>query len=200
MLRRDLNALATRAALLGAARTAFSASGYHAVRLEEIAAAADATTGAIYHHFRGKEGLLAAVAEGVEQEVMEAINSGTPSTADPWEILNYAIAATLDLCSRPDVARIIFVEAPNVLGADAWREVELRYALGGLRALFGQMARTGTLLPADPELATRVTMAAIREGVQLVTGDRDRVEAVGRALVRMVGGLRYDAATRPEAS
>ena len=190
-MRRDLSAQATRRALLGAARAAFSANGYNAVRLEGIAAAAEATTGAIYHHFKGKEGLLAAVAEAVEQEVMEAINEGAPSAASHWETLDYAIAATLDLCSRPGVARIIFVEAPNVLGADAWREVELRYALGGLRALFGRLARAGTLLPADPELATRVTMAAIREGVQLVAEDRGRIEDVRDALVRMTGGLRH---------
>lgn len=107
-----------------------------------------ATTGAIYHHFGGKSGLLLAVAESVEQEVLDAIRRSAPATALSWDLIRHAVSATLDLCSRPEVARIIFVEAPSVLGAAAWREVELRYALGGLEALFGRLAAAGELLPA----------------------------------------------------
>lgn len=53
----------TREALLEAATDVFAAKGYEAASLEEIAAAAGFTRGAIYGNFTGKEDLYIAVSE-----------------------------------------------------------------------------------------------------------------------------------------
>jgi AcrR family transcriptional regulator len=53
----------TRARLIGAAAALFAAKGYHAVSAEAVAEAADRTTGALYSHFGGKDGLLLALVE-----------------------------------------------------------------------------------------------------------------------------------------
>jgi AcrR family transcriptional regulator len=54
---------ATRTQLLGAAADLFARKGFHATSAEAVAAAADRTTGALYDHFGGKEGLLVALLE-----------------------------------------------------------------------------------------------------------------------------------------
>ena len=54
---------ATRAQLLAAAADLFANKGFHATSAEAVAAAADRTTGALYDHFGGKEGLLVALLE-----------------------------------------------------------------------------------------------------------------------------------------
>ena len=39
----------------------------------------------------------------------------------------------LDVCVEPEVQRIALLDAPSVLGWDAWREVEARHGLGLIR-------------------------------------------------------------------
>lgn len=192
LLRREVNARATRAEIIRAGREAFAARGYASVPLDEIARAAHATTGAVYHHFGGKSGLLLAVAESVEQELLDAIRAEAPPNATCWESIYYAVGATLDLCSRPSIARIIFVDAPNVLGLVAWREVEMRYGLGGLHALFRQAAKAGELGPTDPALVARLVMAALIEAVQAIVEDGSgaSLEAARDAMNRLIDGFR----------
>ncbi|MCU1354998.1 MAG: putative transcriptional regulator, TetR family [Acidimicrobiales bacterium] len=62
----------TRAQLLGAAADLFARKGFHATSAEAVAAAADRTTGALYDHFGGKEGLLVGLLElWIEQTVVD---------------------------------------------------------------------------------------------------------------------------------
>ena len=53
----------TRAQLLAAAADLFARKGFHATSTEAIADAAHRTTGALYDHFGGKQGLLVALLE-----------------------------------------------------------------------------------------------------------------------------------------
>src|SRR3954447_25587069 len=53
----------TRARLINAAADLFARKGFHAVSAEAVADAADRTTGALYSHFGGKDGLLLALVE-----------------------------------------------------------------------------------------------------------------------------------------
>lgn len=63
----------TRQALLDAALTAFSEHGYQAARLQDIAAAAGTTRGAIYHHFDNKADLYRQLIEDASQQGDEVI-------------------------------------------------------------------------------------------------------------------------------
>ena len=53
----------TRGLLIDAAADLFAHKGFHATTAEAIASAAGRTTGALYDHFGGKEGLLVALLE-----------------------------------------------------------------------------------------------------------------------------------------
>jgi len=59
---------ATRRAVLAAARSSFGRKGYTQTSIDEIAAAARVTKGAVYHHFAGKKALFRAVYSEVEAE------------------------------------------------------------------------------------------------------------------------------------
>lgn len=62
----------TRALLLTAAAELFAQKGFHATSAEAVATAADRTTGALYNHFGGKEGLLVGLLEQwIEQTIVE---------------------------------------------------------------------------------------------------------------------------------
>jgi AcrR family transcriptional regulator len=73
----------TRAALLEAAGRVFARRGYHAAKLEEIAAEADLTTGAIYSNFTGKENLFLALADAQVDKRRAEIGAILDQPADP---------------------------------------------------------------------------------------------------------------------
>lgn len=73
----------TRSRLIEAAARVFARRGYHAAKLEEVAAEAGLSTGAVYSNFTGKEDLFLAitdkeVADRVEEirAVAEAVEAG----------------------------------------------------------------------------------------------------------------------------
>lgn len=124
--------------------------------------------------------------------MVAAIGARVPRDTTPWDAIGAAAAATLDLCSRPEVAAIIFREAPNTLGAAAWREVEMRYGLGGLQALFARVADAGELEPADPALVTRLFMAALIEAVEVRIERKESGTGTGEqiAVDRLISAFR----------
>ena len=156
---------ATRAALIAVARRHFARKGYGATDLADIATDARLTTGAIYHHFRNKLALFQAVAEGLESEILAAATAAPPGDTwkDPWERMHAAFEKLIDLCARPDVQRIIFVEAPQVIGPAAWREIEMRYAFGVLQASLDALRAANRIKPYSTEYIACTLLALLRE-------------------------------------
>ena len=74
---------ATRAKLVRVGRDLFARRGYAGVSTEEIVRRAGVTRGALYHHFRDKRDLFAAVVEQVEQDVMERVAAAALRRAIP---------------------------------------------------------------------------------------------------------------------
>lgn len=74
----------TREALLDAAATVFERDGFHGAKLEDVAAAAGVTTGAVYSNFSGKEDLFLALADAQIERRLEMIRAvaGASEPAD----------------------------------------------------------------------------------------------------------------------
>ncbi|MFD6892130.1 TetR/AcrR family transcriptional regulator [Streptomyces sp. NPDC059957] len=73
----------SRARLIDAAADLFARKGFHGVSAEAVAEAAGRTTGALYSHFGGKEGLLLALLEvwkeRTSEELAAEIAAGDPT-------------------------------------------------------------------------------------------------------------------------
>jgi AcrR family transcriptional regulator len=155
------NVAATREHLLAAARKHFARHGYSRAEIARIAADARVTTGAVYHHFSGKKGLFQATAERIEAEIVG--HASVVGETDPWLRLRLGFEKLVDFCATADVQRIIFVEAPQVVGPEAWREIEIRYAYGALKKALPAMIDAGTLKPYPVDLIARTLLALLRE-------------------------------------
>src|ERR671931_2280167 len=125
---------ATRGRLGRGGRELFSRHGYNDVSTEEVVRRAGVTRGALYHQFKDKRDLFAAVVEQIEQEVMHKVAETALAEGDPWEQQRAAISAYLDVCLEPAVQRIVLTDAPSVLGLAAWREIEAKYGLALVEA------------------------------------------------------------------
>src|SRR5258707_14209519 len=117
----DLRSEATRQALVRAARSLFGARGYADVGTEEIVRTAGVTRGALYHQFRDKAGLFAAVAEEVEAEITGRIAAGAAGgTAQPMGVLLAGAGPFLWAPPGPEGGRIIPPDAPAGRAWERW--------------------------------------------------------------------------------
>jgi AcrR family transcriptional regulator len=143
----DLRSEATRQALVRAARGLFGARGYAEVGTEEIVRAAGVTRGALYHQFRDKAGLFAAVAEEVEAEVAGRIAAGAAAeSTEAIDVLRAGARLFLEVCAEPEVERIILLDAPAVLGWEAWRDLYARYGFGLVRVALQSAMDSGAIV------------------------------------------------------
>ena len=188
--RREANIAATRAALLSVARSHFAEVGYARTEVGRIAAEAGVTTGAIYHHFGSKKGLFQAVAEQIEAEILAA--AAAAEGADPWQRLRAGFDRLIDVCAAQDIQRIIFVEAPLVIGPEAWREIELRYAYGATRMVLEGLMAAGALRPYPVDLVARSLLALLGEAAAEVArarGDKQVRAQVADMVAAMLDAL-----------
>lgn len=98
----------TRDELLAAGIKVFAERGYHRARLEDIAAAAGTTRGALYWHFADKEDFLVALLE----RIIEHSNKGTidqiPMCGDAAELLAASLVGHAEMTLRvPWLPRLI---------------------------------------------------------------------------------------------
>jgi AcrR family transcriptional regulator len=186
---------ATRAKLLRVGRDLFARRGYSDVSTEEIVRRAGVTRGALYHHFRDKRDLFAAVVEQVEQDVMQKVAETALAEEDVWEQQRAAIGTYLDVCLEPAVQQIVLTDAPSVLGLAAWREIEAKYGLALIEAGLQNVIEAGYIEPQPIEPLAHLLLGALTEGGLLIGRSDDRQAArreVGDGLDRILRGLLTD--------
>lgn len=167
---------ATRAALLDSARELFTRKGFTSTSLDEVAAGARLTKGALYHHFTNKQHLFEEVLERVNDQVVDAVLEAGSEAADPWARLDRGLEAFLDACLDPGYQKIGLQQAPAVLGWQRCRELEARMR-DLLNALLVQLSDEGeTRLDASP-LLTRMLFRMLSEAA-LAIGEAEDQKAV----------------------
>jgi AcrR family transcriptional regulator len=105
--------------LIAAAHRAFAEHGFAEVSLDALAAEAGVTRGALHHHFGNKAGLFEAVVRRIDAEIGDEMQAVWEVNPDAWEGFRACFHAYLDAVLRPDRSRILFQDAPAVLGLKA---------------------------------------------------------------------------------
>lgn len=103
--------------------------GYGPTTLADVTRAAGLTTGALYHHWSGKDALLATVVHDLYGELARRIAARTKAGSPPVERLLLAGHEFLALCADPRVARLILLDSPAALGYARWTEIDERWWL-----------------------------------------------------------------------
>jgi AcrR family transcriptional regulator len=183
----------TRGALMTAARELFTKRGYAGVATEEIVQRAGVTRGALYHHFKDKRALFRAVVDQLEQETVERIAGSALEQADPWQMQMTALQAYLDVCLDPAVQTIVLVDAPSVLGAAEWREIEATYGLALVRMGLEGVMEAGLIERQPLEPLAHLVLGALGEAGLMIARADDQPKArreVGESVARLLEGLR----------
>jgi AcrR family transcriptional regulator len=189
---RSEHAEATRRAVLTAARSLFGRNGYAQTSVDEIAAAARVTKGAVYHHFTGKEALFRAVFTDAEAEAEARADRAADPGAAPIDQIVARVSAYLDAALDAELRRIVLVDGPAVLGIEAEASVDEQAAHVSLRSFIAASAACGQLADLDPGLlAYLIRGLAWLGGMQIVhASDPDATRAaLGQAIDVMLRGL-----------
>lgn len=119
----------SRAALLEAAARGISRRGYANLVLDEVAANAGYTRGALYHQFAGKEDLTLAVVDWVQQTWWAHMADVIGEAKDPLQALlavarNHAVFCRRDIARVMTALRVEFPDTSSAIGAavDAARQ------------------------------------------------------------------------------
>lgn len=147
----------SRRKLLAVGRDLFGEYGYSGTSTPVIADAAGVSRGALYHHFKDKAALFAAVIKA-EYDRLEAVIEGMTSvTSDPLEALieggDAYVAAASDRITR----RILFVDGPTVIDGESLLSVDNETTTRSLRDGIDAAQAAGRL-PADIPAAALTSM------------------------------------------
>ncbi|EGG36622.1 TetR/AcrR family transcriptional regulator [Paenibacillus sp. HGF5] len=149
--------------LLKVARAQFTEKGYAHAALEEIADEANVTRGALYHHFKNKQGLFLAVLELVQTEIGERVEAEADRYVDPWDQLLFGCRAFIATVVEPQNKRIMLVDGPSVAGWESWREMDEQNSMSHLREQLASMQHQGMMKAAPVDALTHALSGALNE-------------------------------------
>ena len=162
----------TRQEILATARASFAEHGFAAASTTAIAAAAGVTRGALYHHFADKTELFRAVFVQVEHELNDTVVAAALAQTESLKAFVAGCAAWLDFAVRADYQRIAVTDAPSVLGAAEWHEIDAGIGLASMEAGLAALARDGVLQrPPSRAFAVLLFGALTDAGLALARGD-----------------------------
>lgn len=191
--RRAEYAEATRRALLDAGRELFAERGYATTSTEEIVRRARVTRGALYHHFSGKVDLFRSVVEELEETLAQEILENAFSSPDPWEVITRGAEGFLDSCMRPEVQRILLLDAPAVLGWESYREIDANYSLGMTRQALASAMEAGAIESYPLDALAHMLVGALHNAAHFIVESPDPKKAreeSGQTLRRLLDGMR----------
>lgn len=181
----------TRARLIRAARAAFAGKGYAAASMDDLTAAAGLTRGALYHNFGDKKGLLRAVIDQLDAEMVTKARTMRDRAETPWLGFLEEGVAYIELALEPEIQRIMLLDGPAVLGDPSqWpgQNACLRTTTETLQALID----AGTVQAVDAEAAARlINGAALNAALWVAASDNPRavLPRAVEAFRRLAAGL-----------
>ncbi len=189
-------ALRTRAALREHARDVFTEVGYADASLDEIVRRAGVTKGALYHHYADKEGLYATVATEMAQELAAALVSALAVAGEAedtsWARLTAVCEAYLDACLDSEVQRVLVIEAPAILGWQAWCDLDKANSRSVFTDCLTELMRDGRIAEQDPEQLALVIGGALNTAARVIlespTPSVTR-SVMGESVRRLLSGL-----------
>lgn len=146
---RAQKAAATRQAIVSAALDEFSARGFAAARLDDVAERAGVAKGTIYVHFADKEALFQEIVRTMVVPLVMNLKALPPDNVPTRAVIEHLVATFVREIygtRRREIVRLIMTEGPRfpALAEFYYREVVER-GVAGMRALMTRAVARGEL-------------------------------------------------------
>jgi AcrR family transcriptional regulator len=185
--------LTNRDRLIAQARRLFSEKGFAEVSVDEVAAAAGLTKGAVYYQFKDKTDLFRAACEAVVADVGRYVDQATMGvTQHAVDEIVTGGDKWLDAYESPEARRMLLIDGPSVLGIEAWTALQEPIGVALIAHALGHLVEEGRLDPAVvPALSNMIFGAFVQGALRIaVSADPAATSAeVRRAARTLTEGL-----------
>ncbi|MCP3459989.1 TetR/AcrR family transcriptional regulator [Bradyrhizobium sp. CCGUVB23] len=184
---------ATTEAILTVARRLFGTQGFVATTMDDIADGARVAKGAVYHHFKTKEAVFAAVFDEVSRDLVAEINRAVRAEKD---VLAAMVAGTqhyFAATAKGPTGQIILRDGPAVLGWERWREIDAQHFGGEMPRALAAAMDAGLIARQPIEPLARLLLGAVTEAAVACAGRADIAKAgveYARAFKSLIEALR----------
>lgn len=180
--------MATRTVLIETARQLFVAHGYAGTSTPELVMAAAVTRGALYHHFVDKKALFYAVVETECAAVAGFVESIGFNSARPIETLIQGGEAYLSAMALRGRTRLLLIEAPAVLGREAWHAIDSRHGGRTLREGLTAAMMAGAIRSLPVDATAELLGAAYDRAALAIDGGAD-AETWHKVIEALIHGI-----------
>jgi AcrR family transcriptional regulator len=178
--KKTLQSERTKQSLLRAADRLFARRGYESARLDDVAAAARVTKGALYHQFRDKRDLFETVLADRAVELVKSAKRESRKRSDELgagrhgpERYRAALEIVVDALCEPGNRTLLLIEGPAVLGRERWEDVVGSRLFSLVGSMFRDFFRYGTLKPDLIDPLTHMLYGAFLEMAQAIAHAED---------------------------
>lgn len=159
--------------------------------MDDLTAEAGLTRGALYHHFGDKAGLLRAVIDQIDAEMLARLHAVRHRAGSPWLRFVAENVAYIEMELEPETRRIVLLDGPAVLGDPSrWdnQSACLRTTTHTLQTLIDE----GTVGPVDAKAAARLRYGAALSAALWIAAADDPQAVFANAVAafqRLAAGL-----------
>ena len=182
-----------RQKLIVAARGLFAERGFAAVSVDEIAAKASLTKGAVYYQFKDKRDLFRAACAAVIDEIVARVSTGTMEhvTHSINEIVTGS-GILFDAYEGREARQLLLIDGPAVLGMSEWIATQSRLRIELGEHALHHIADAGLIEREMVPALAHLLSGAFRQGVLQIAASEDPAAtsaAVRAAYRRLALGL-----------
>ena len=171
----------TRGKLIQAARKAFAIKGYAAASMDDLTRDAGLTRGALYHNFGDKKGLLQAVIDQIDAEMLARMRETSSQAATPWLAFLTEGIAYIEMALEPEIQRIMLLDGPAVLG-DPSQWPNQTACLRTTTQAIEQLIADGVVKDVDAEAAARLINGAALNAALWVAAAKEPAVVLPKAV------------------
>jgi AcrR family transcriptional regulator len=192
--------------LVDHARRLFAERGFNEVSVDEIAAAADLTKGAVYYQFKDKTDLFRAACEAALADIARQVTDAwTLLAAKDLDGLRTGSDRLFDAYESLEARRLLLIDGPAVLGFQAWMDMQERGTICIIANGLEAWVKRG-FLPAEqaPVLAHMLFGAFIQGALRVAVAkdaakaDREVRRAADTLVQNFIRGLTHSRNQAPE--
>lgn len=196
--------LTNRDRLVAQARRLFAENGYAAVSVDEVAAAAGLTKGAVYYQFKDKTDLFRAACDAVMADVARYVDLSTMAESpQPLQEIVVGGGKMFDAYEAADARRILLIDGPAVLGFEQWIALQEPVCIGLIAHAMSHLAEAGLLEKSVVPTLSHLVFGAFVQGALRIAVAADpqaaslEVRAATLTLIRgFLAGVTYEAANK----
>ncbi|MEL8056283.1 MAG: TetR family transcriptional regulator [Pseudomonadota bacterium] len=185
----------TREQLMDVATWLFESKGYADTSVNEICEALDITKGALFHHFKSKEGLFLAVWTRLQTEMdneARAAAIAARSRTDPYSAFLAGCRVYLKYATRREYQKIVLVDGPAILGIQGWYERDHDLGTQNVHAGVRYLSKKGIVAEHRVDALAVMLQSALNGAGFALSREEEGVsaESVYDAFEQMVKALR----------